>query len=445
MMTASSDCILRRRNQRTKMNEIKLITLNPGHFHAALVQKEMYPDVSPQAAVYGPLGPDLLDHLGRVARFNARGESPTAWELDVRCSPRYLERMLADRPGKVVVIAGRNRAKIDLIQASVEAGFHVLADKPWIIEPADLPKLEETLETAERKSLAAYDIMTERYEITSIAQRALVSDDTVFGEIVEGNEDAPAVLMESVHHLMKTVAGVPLRRPPWFFDIREQGEGLTDVGPHLVDLVQWILFPEQMVDHRTDVHVLGGRRWPTVLSLEEYQRITGERSFPDVPEASGTRIEYYCNNSVSYRLRGVHAKITAVWNYEAQPGAGDTHRAIFRGTKARVEIRQGAEESYRPELYVVPEQPGGGFGSALQRRIDSLASEYAGIALEYQGARYHVVVPEVHRVGHEAHFAQVARQFFRFVRGEGCLPAWEKPNMLTKYFVTTQGVALSRL
>ncbi|HSB16518.1 MAG TPA: putative oxidoreductase C-terminal domain-containing protein [Bryobacteraceae bacterium] len=427
------------------MNEIKLITLNPGHFHAALVQKEMYPDVSRQAAVYGPLGPDLLEHLGRVVRFNVREESPTAWELDVRCSPRYLDRMLADRPGNVVVIAGRNRAKIDLIHASVQAGFHVLADKPWIIETADLPKLEETLETAERKGLAAYDIMTERYEITSIVQRALVNDDAVFGEMVEGSEDAPAVLMESVHHLMKTVAGVPLRRPPWFFDIREQGEGLTDVGPHLVDLVQWVLFPEQAIDHRIGVRVLNGRRWPTVLSLEEYQRVTGERRFPDVPEASGAKIEYFCNNSVLYRLRGVHVKLTAVWNYEAPPGAGDTHCALFRGTKARVEIRQGAEEGYRPELYVVPEQPGEAVGSALRSRVDSLASEYAGIALEHQGARYHIVVPEVHRVGHEAHFAQVARQFFRFVRGEGGLPACEKPNMLTKYFVTTQGVALSRL
>jgi hypothetical protein len=30
------------------------------------------------------------------------------------------------------------------------------------------------------------------------------------------------------------------------------------------------------------------------------------------------------------------------------------------------------------------------------------------------------------------------------VRGEAGLPEWEKPNMLTKYFVTTQGVAMSR-
>jgi hypothetical protein len=50
--------------------------------------------------------------------------------------------------------------------------------------------------------------------------------------------------MESVHYLLKTVAGVPLRRPAWFFDINEQGEGLTDVGTHLVDLVFFVPVPQ---------------------------------------------------------------------------------------------------------------------------------------------------------------------------------------------------------
>ena len=31
------------------MAEVRLITLDPGHFHTALVQKEMYPGVAKQA------------------------------------------------------------------------------------------------------------------------------------------------------------------------------------------------------------------------------------------------------------------------------------------------------------------------------------------------------------------------------------------------------------
>ena len=45
------------------MSEVQLLTLDPGHFHAALVQKEMYPGVAPRVHVYAPLGPDLLPLL----------------------------------------------------------------------------------------------------------------------------------------------------------------------------------------------------------------------------------------------------------------------------------------------------------------------------------------------------------------------------------------------
>ena len=62
---------------------------------------------------------------------------------------------------------------------------------------------------------------------------------------MKGTEADPGVYMESVHHLMKVVAGAPNIRPPWFFDTAEQGEGLNDIGTHLVDLVQWTLFPGQ--------------------------------------------------------------------------------------------------------------------------------------------------------------------------------------------------------
>ncbi len=39
--------------------KVKLMTVDPGHFHAALVQKIMYPQVSPDVHVYAPEGPDV--------------------------------------------------------------------------------------------------------------------------------------------------------------------------------------------------------------------------------------------------------------------------------------------------------------------------------------------------------------------------------------------------
>src|SRR5262245_28258770 len=289
------------------MDEFRLITLDPGHFHAGLIQKEMYAGVSPRVAVYAPLGPDLAEHIHRIARFNLRKTNPTSWELDIHAGPDFLERMVQERPGNIVVLSGRNSAKIGRIRAALDAGLHVLADKPWIIRPADLGALEDALALARSKKLIAYDIMTERYEITSILQRELVNDPGTFGTILLGSEQEPAVYMESVHHILKLVAGVPNLRPAWFFDIHEQGEALADVGPHLVDLVQWTLLPDAVLDYRRDIRMISASRWPTRMSAAEFRQVTGQ---------PGDAIDYYCNTSVTYGLRSIHVKLDVLWRWE---------------------------------------------------------------------------------------------------------------------------------
>lgn len=412
------------------MDEYRLITLDPGHFHAALIQKEAYPDVSNRVAVYAPLSTDLTEHMNRVARFNLRAERPTAWELDVHASPDFLARFAAERPGNIVVLSGRNRLKIQYIRAALEAGLHVLADKPWIIQIEDLPALEEALALADRKGLIAYDIMTERYEITSILQRELVNTPSVFGQIDSGSEADPAVYMHSVHHLLKLVAGVPNLRPTWFFDVKEQGEALADVGTHLVDLTQWTLFPDATLDYRKDARVLRASRWPTPMTAEQFKQVTGQ---------PGPGLDYYCNTQVSYALRGVHVKFDVLWNWEAPAGGGDTHLAIYRGTKSRVEVRQGAAEKYVPELYVV-----GNVRQELLKAVTELAERYPGIGMEDREDEFRISIPQSYRVGHEAHFAQVAKQFFGYLRDPRAFPGWENPNMLAKYYVSTKGTELSQ-
>jgi predicted dehydrogenase len=428
--------------------DVRLMTVDPGHFHASLVQKEMYPGVAVRVDIFAPLGHDLIGHLNRVASFNARSDNPTAWQLEIHTGPDFFERMLKERPGNVVILSGRNRVKIDRIRASVEAGLNVLADKPWILGSEDLPKMEQALADAEAKGLVAYDIMTERFEITTILQRELVHDRAVFGESLKGSETDPAVYMESVHFLMKTVAGAPNLRPVWFFDTSEQGEGLNDVGTHLVDLVQWTLFPEQVIDYRTDVRVLAAQRWPTLIPQADFTRVTGESRFPEglSAQVKQGRLEYYCNTLVSYALRGVHTKLNVIWDWEAPPGSGDTHFAFYRGTRSRIEVRQTKTDKYRPELYVVinraEEKPA--ILAAVRDRIKALQPIYPGLAAEDRGTEIRITIPEQFRVGHEPHFAEVTRNFLRYLREPKTLPVWERPNMLAKYFVTTTGTELSR-
>ena len=68
----------------------------------------------------------------------------------------------------VVVIAGNNREKTDYISGSLNAGLNVLADKPMCIDAAGFEKLKTSFKTAAQKHLLLYDVMTERYEITTM-------------------------------------------------------------------------------------------------------------------------------------------------------------------------------------------------------------------------------------------------------------------------------------
>jgi predicted dehydrogenase len=428
--------------------DIRLMTLDPGHFHAALIQRESYPGVDPRVHVYAPVGTDLAAHLTRVAGFNSRADKPTDWRLEVHAGPDFLERLKKEKPGNVVVISGRNRGKIDYIQTAVAAGVNALVDKPWILSSGDFQKLKDILDLADKKGRIALDIMTERFEITANLQKALVNDPAVLGEILPGGPDSPSVYMESVHHLMKVVSGSPNIRPAWFFDGAQQGEGLNDIGTHLVDLVHWTLFPEKALDYQKDLEILSAQRWPTVIPLANFQRVTNEKQFPPflAKDVKNGALEYYANTLVTYKVRGVHTKLNVIWDWEAPAGGGDTHFAFYKGNKARVEVRQGKSEKWRSELFVVPVDAAkrAEVSAAVSKRLAALADRYPGLTLEERPSELHVVIPDRFRTTHEEHFGEVARRFFGFLKNPKSLPAWEKPNMLAKYWVTTKGAELSK-
>lgn len=425
--------------------EVKLLTLDPGHFHAALVQKTSYTQVDPTVHVFAPAGPDVEGHLGRIEGFNTRDESPTAWVEEVYTGHDFLEKMLSEAPGNVVVISGNNARKADYIKRSVEAGLNVLADKPMAIRPGDYETLKEAYRIAEEKGVLIDDIMTERHEITSILQKRLSAFPDVFGELQARSPEDPAISKESVHHFSKVVSGNPLIRPAWFFDVRQQGEGIVDVTTHLVDLVHWQAFPGQVVDFGADVEILSARRWPTTLTPAQFAHVTGHESFPEYlsgdVNAEGD-VEVYANGEIVYRVKGVHAQVSVEWRYEAPEGAGDTHYSVMRGSKASLSVRQGEAEGYRPTLYVEPAD-GADLEAALREAVTTLAAEYPGVELAESASGWTVQVPDALRVGHEAHFGQVTEQYFGYLV-DGEVPPNEVKNLLTKYAITTKAWEMSR-
>jgi PBP1b-binding outer membrane lipoprotein LpoB len=78
-----------------KNYKVRLMTVDPGHFHAALVQNTMYPQVSPDVNVYAPDGPDLQQHLGRINSYNTRAADPTSWNEIVYKGNDFFEKMLS--------------------------------------------------------------------------------------------------------------------------------------------------------------------------------------------------------------------------------------------------------------------------------------------------------------------------------------------------------------
>lgn len=431
-----------------QQDKITLMVLDPGHFHASLVQKEMYEEIDSTVYVFAPGGMEVEDYLARVESYNQREEHPTAWNLEVYTGPDFLEKMLEEQPGNLVVLAGNNQRKTEYIDACIDAGLHVYSDKPMAIEPADFELLRAALKKAEEQGLLLYDIMTERFEITTILQKKLSQQDGIFGGLVKGTIEKPAITKESVHHFFKYVSGQPLQRPDWFFDVRQEGEAIADVGTHLVDLVMWEAVPEGVSNYEQDIEILTSKRWPTPLSVVQFRKVTGQETFPSFLEAYivDDTLQAISNSAIDYTVKGIHAKVSVEWAFQAPEGAGDTHYSIMRGNTSDLIIRQGAEEQYRPELYVRAGQ--GVSPEMLQTQLElylkeTLGEEYPGISFEsVEEGLWRVNIPNKFRKGHEAHFAQVTRKFLDYME-QGKLPEWEVEQMLAKYYTTTRAVELA--
>lgn len=421
--------------------KIQLVTLDPGHFHAALVQKTMYDDVDSVVYVYAPGGNDLQLHTEKIDAYNNRKENPTRWKEEIYTGADFFEKMIAEKKGNVVVLSGNNQKKSDYILTSLQNGFHVYADKPMAINTEGFEKLKQAFDVAKKNNLILYDIMTERNEITTILQRELSSMPEIFGTLQKGTAKDPAVVIESVHHFYKFVSGNVLTRPAWFFDASQQGEGIADVMSHLVDLVQWECFPEQTIDYTKDIRIDSARHWTTDLGLSSFKAITKTDSFPSYLKtnvSNDTLLKIFFNGEINYSIKGVHAKTTALWNFKAPEGAGDTHYSLLKGTKANLVIRQGVEENYQPTLYVEPIDKNADPSEAFKK----LQSKYPGVELKKSVNGWQVVIPSKYREGHEEHFARVTEKFLEYIKNNN-MPAWEVPNMLTKYFITTKALQIA--
>src|SRR4029077_12216839 len=106
-----------------------LLFLDPGHFHAALTLRVPQPRAADEVFVYAREGAELRDFLALVERFNRRrSPNPTRWRPSVTTADDPLGRLVEERRGDVVILAGRHGGKARPIRPLHECGFHVRPD-----------------------------------------------------------------------------------------------------------------------------------------------------------------------------------------------------------------------------------------------------------------------------------------------------------------------------
>jgi predicted dehydrogenase len=412
-----------------------LAFLEPGHFHATLTLREAHPGVAPEIVVYaddGGPGPD--DFLALVERFNRRAERPTRWRPRVRRSADPLACLLDERPGDVVVLAGRNRGKAAVIARLHAAGLHVLADKPWLVEPDDVAPI--------RSSLAggpiAREMMTGRRDALGRLVKRLVDDAEVFGGFAAGDAGEPAIEQESVHHFAKQVDGAPLRRPWWFFDTRVQGRGAVDIPTHQVDQSQWLTG-----EAGRPLRLLGARGWPTRVPVEVFARVTGAAAVPDelAPVRDGGDLVVECNAELTYAIGAVTARIGSRWEPTTPPGGGDTARVILRGRWAEIRVEQTAATGFRRRVTVAAREDAGATARAVAEALTRGADELPGVtARPAEPGALELLVPPA--PGHEAHFAELLDELLGWIDA-GHRPPGLAEDTLAKYTLLAEAAAVT--
>lgn len=416
---------------------VHFVVIDPGHFHAALVQKHPYgDDVSTDVRVYAPRGPELDAHLALIKSFNERAENPTRWNEIVYEGDDYLERAVEDNRGVrnvVVVLAGRNDRKAGYCLAAVRAGFHVMADKPLAITPETYATLAEAVAIARDRNLVVMDLMTDRHEFLNSLQSELAHDRALFGEQVAGTAENPGIVRESVHHFFKLVNGAPLKRPAWYYDAACQGAAIVDVTTHIVDDVRWTALRDAHLS-QGDVEVVSARRWPTPVTLADFKASTGAGDWTDGLrrglDADGV-LQCDANGEFTFRQRGVFAKVRVEWRFRAPPGGGDASYALMRGTKAEVGIRTGASEGAVLFVRPAPGADAAEVGAALDSALKRLSGRWPGLSASPEDGGWRVAAPKELFVSHEEQFREVAKTILGWVRGGQ--PLRERDNLLVKY------------
>ena len=220
-------------------------------------------------------------------------------ELGVRGVADYRE-LLDAGSIDAAALAPINNEKGRIANACLEAGVHVLVDKPALTTLEDLARVEQTLEAGKA---IFYCALTLRFAPPYILAKQAIERGEI-GTVTSSMAQRP-------HKL-----GM-LRRPDWFFSREQNGGVLLDLAIHDIDAVRW----------------LHGAEPVSVSAAHGAARFTEHADFTDHAEAW-------------LRLAdGSSAFVKGSWlTPDGAPWHGDC-RCFVEGTKGYLVIRTTAENS----------------------------------------------------------------------------------------------------
>ena len=248
---------------------------------------------------------------------------------------------------------------------------------------------------------------------------------------------------------MKVVAGAPNIRPPWFFDTNEQGEAASDIGTHLVDLVQWTLFPDRAIDYRADIK---RARRAALADVDSGGGLPPRDQRAGLPEGAGA-----ARQGRTARVLLQHARVVRAPGHphEAEHHLGLGSAGRLRRHALRVLPRHA--RAHRGAADEGGQIPAGALRRSGQRRRPR---RRCSRRCRRRSRRCRPTIPaSASRIAAPRSTSpsptpcasatrRISRRWRRASsstsRDRSALPAWERPNMLAKYYVTTTGAELSR-
>lgn len=418
---------------------IQMIQLDPTHSHAAAAQNDQLDCLDSTVFIYAPDTNAIEPYLRQIKVFNSRQENPTNWNEQIYFGNDYLEKMVADKKGNVVVLAGNNRLKIDYMEHSIKAGMNVFSDKPMVIDQAGFERLKNCYQLANQKGLLLFDMMTERYSLINRVQLALMKDSMLFGRLTKGTKAHPAIFESSVHHFYRGGKG---SRPAWYFDVLQQGEGVVDVTTHLIDLAFWKTFPQQAIDYHKDIKVLDANHKAVRITKSEFSAAT---SLPEIPLSLASYIKdsmlsIFASGDISFNVKGVYAAVNVEWRAATPKGGNDIRNAYAEGDKSIVFIEQEFGRS-KPRLCIQKRNnvSDKNFKEQLDKSFALLQKDFPGISWSAEGKLIQINMPAELEVKRDITF-----KVFTDYLLHHSLPKWEIPNTLAKYFITTTALEMAK-